>query len=132
MLLYIASATVLGVLLLVAGCLRPQLCGGKFEVYELEDYIRPGENVVHLTEKDFAELPELGAVMRGDKRTIATCKTSDNILGHCIGGSNFQCGDQMTLLKYLDRTENAIMNLKLKKFLEYDGKYYFMEITQAS
>jgi hypothetical protein len=126
-------------LVLVTGCLRPQLCGGKFEVYELADYIKPNENiiipsenVVHLTERDFAELPELGAVMRGDKRTNSTCEKYNTIFGHCIGGSDFHCGDQAILLKYLDNSENATLNLKLKKFLEYGGRYYYMRITQIS
>ncbi|MCU0370884.1 MAG: hypothetical protein MUC31_05670 [Bacteroidales bacterium] len=60
------SAAVALVLLLamamVAGCVsypRNGLCGGEFEVYGLADFQKPGDNVVHLTEQDFKENPEL-------------------------------------------------------------------------
>jgi hypothetical protein len=118
--------------LLVAGCFRENLCGGKFVVYELAEYLTPGENIVHLTEKDFAELPELGEVMRGEKRTNATCRQYYDVYGHCIGGSYFPCKDHVILGKYLDNNENASTNLSLKKLLEYKGKYYYLEITEIS
>jgi hypothetical protein len=129
--LYIAFSIMLVIvaLLLAAGCLRPQLCGGKFEVYELEDYIRPGENVVHLTEQDFRDNPDLNEVMRGVKRTNATCDEYYYMFGHCIGGSYFECGGKVRLLKYFTLNESATQ--KDQKFLEYGGKYYFMRITSV-
>jgi hypothetical protein len=124
-----ALVLVMVALLLAAGCLRPQLCGGKFEVYELEDYIKPGENVVHFTEQDFRDNPDLDEVMRGVKRTNATCSEYYDLYGHCIGGSNFECGGKVRLLKYLTMNESATQ--MDEKFLEYGGKYYYMKITSV-
>jgi hypothetical protein len=118
--------------LLIAGCFRGNICGGSFEVYELAEYLTLGENVIHLTEKDFANLPELSEVMRGEKRTNAACRQYNDIYGHFIGGSYFDCNDEALLGKYLTQRNDTTMSLKAEKFLEYDGKYYYMRITRIS
>ena len=68
----------IGKIIVIAGCLlflsSPYFLidfiggfetGGYFEVYNVEQSIIPDGNIIHLTEKDFRELPKLGSIMKG-------------------------------------------------------------------
>ena len=95
------------------------LCGGEFEVYEL-DYQVPHGNPIVLREKDFTDFPELGAVIRGGKNTKATCDTYNvNRYRSCVGGGNFRCNEGGLVHKY-------------ETVLFYDGKYYELRRTVIS
>jgi len=128
------SAAVALVLLLamamVAGCVsypRNGLCGGEFEVYGLADFQKPDDNVVHLTEQDFKENPELDEVLRGAKRTNATCYNKYFGFRPCIGGSWYECGGKARLIKY--SASNKTPDFKNDRILEYGGKFYYLEFT---
>jgi hypothetical protein len=126
----VALVLVMVAVLLAAGCFRPNLCGGKFEVFELADFLKPGDNVVHLTEQDFKENPELDEVLRGAKRTNATCDREYYNSGRCIGGSWYKCGGKVRLIKY-DMT-NKTPDFNDNRILEYNGKYYSLIFTLVS
>jgi hypothetical protein len=106
------------------------LCGGKFEVYELADFLKPGNNVVHLTEQDFKENPELDEVLKGVKRTNATCDREYENPGRCIGGSWYKCGGKVRLIKY--DMKNMTPDFNDNRILEYNGKSYSLIFTLVS
>jgi hypothetical protein len=129
----VALVLVMVAVQLAAGCASHYgngLCGGKFEVYELADFLKPGDNVVHLTEQDFKENPELDEVLRGAKRTNATCDREYYNSGRCIGGSYYKCGGKVRLIKY-DMT-NKTPDFNDNRILEYNGKYYSLIFTLVS
>jgi hypothetical protein len=126
----VALVLVMVAVLLAAGCFRPQLCGGKFDVYESDDFLESGDNVVHLSEQDFNENPELDEVMRGDKSTNSTCSKRYDGVNRCIGGSSYKCGESVRLIKY-ERT-NKTPNYADERILEYGGKYYYLRFTIVS
>ncbi|WP_292346664.1 MULTISPECIES: hypothetical protein [unclassified Methanoregula] len=99
----------------------PRLCGGKFEVYEIANWMPKNISTADiLTEKDFSEFPELDAVMNGGKNTKATCEKYDGYMyPSCIGGGKFSCEEGRLVAKY-------------ETILFYNGKYYELRRTIIS
>jgi len=106
------------------------LCGGGFEVYEFFDDRVPNGTAILLTEKDFNDFPQLGAVIRGGQRTKATCSLLSDRYAFCIGGGAFGCREEILVGKYRDQgSEGLISGSGVTKYLVYNGKYYYLRIT---
>jgi len=132
-----AVLLVAAAVLLAAGCTgqnreyRGNLCGGGFEVYEFPEGIIPNGTSIVLTEKDFSDFPKLGAVIRGEKRTKASCSRISDRYPFCIGGAGFECNEESLVGNYEDHGSEPgdIAGLHVKKYLIYEGKSYYLKIV---
>jgi hypothetical protein len=108
------------------------LCGGEFEAYEFAENITPNGTRITLTEKDFVDFPELGAVIRGGKNTKATCSIHEKRYPFCIGGGTFRCEENRILSKYADpnpTSKTTIFGGGITKYVSYGGKSYYVQYT---
>jgi len=130
----------IGKIIVIAGCLlflsSPyflidfiggfETCG-YFEVYNVAQSIIPDGNIIHLTEKDFRELPKLGSIMKGG---ISSQEKCSGYFQNCIGGGSFSCNEESLIGGYyLERFDEKSLTYKATNYLEYDGKFYYLRRT---
>jgi len=112
-----------------------RLCGGGFEAYTFADNVTPQGTAIVLTEKDFREFPEISAVIRGEKNMTATCDRSNDRYPYCIGAGRFSCEEACTIGRYIDVTDwrnTTRFGSGITRYVTYDGKNYYLQITWVS
>jgi hypothetical protein len=91
-----------------------QSCGG-FEMYTVDPPQSSNGTVIHLTENDFRKFPKMAPIIRDAQYTTGTCLNSMYHSYPCVGKGWIPCNLGSQFGKYQD------------KYLEYEGRFYFME-----
>lgn len=112
------------------------VCGGGFEVLELLDKKSPEGDVIHLTEGDFTAVPQLREILRGSRNGSCLPRDEKEFFDRkgnkitCTGGGWYDC-QGWNILDYYSYYPGS-MESDERRYLEYEGKFYFLIGTTIS
>jgi|GEM_PF-2287219 len=114
----------------IIGYLQGFSTAAGFNVYSVDGAPAPNSTVIHLTDDNFREFPQMASIIRDDNPEKRNCVKFYDVQGSClIGNGSYSLNEGPQFYKYENRNFEGSMDLSRDIYLEYNGEFYFMRET---